>query len=93
MVWRETQPRMFSCADYVHVPHGDRTKLDKKTQKFRFIGYIETVGNYRLKQNCYICHDVIFNESAFKGKSVPLIEEDIKMWRLHLIAHKKRKLL
>ena len=60
---------MFGCAAYVHIPDGERRKLDKKAQKLRFIGYTETAGNFRVwdetKRKCYIRHGVVFNESDF----------------------------
>ena len=40
--------RVFGCIVYVHIPDGDRKKLDKKAQKLRFIGYTETAGNYEV---------------------------------------------
>ena len=70
-LWHGEKPnlehiRVFGCAVYVHVPDGERRKLDKKAQKLRFIGYTDTAGNYRVwdetKRKCYIRHDVIFNE-------------------------------
>ena len=74
-LWHGEKPnlehiRVFGCAVYIHIPDGERRKLDKKAQKLRFIGYTETAGNYRvwdeLKQKCYVRHDVIFNENDFK---------------------------
>ena len=50
-----------------------KKKLDEKAKKLQFIGYTNTVGNYKVwdeaKQKCYIRHDVIFNESDFKRSS------------------------
>ena len=64
---------MFGCTVYVHIPDGDRKKLDKMAQKLRFIGYTETAGNYKVrddkKQKCYVHHDVIFNENDFSTSS------------------------
>ena len=34
--------KVFGCAVYVHVPDGERRKLDRKAQRLRFIGYTET---------------------------------------------------
>ena len=83
--------RVFGCAVYVHVPDGERRKLDKKAQKLRFIGYTKTAGNYRvwdeLKQKCYIRHDVIFNENDFKrsfSTSEPETEESMKDMQISL---------
>ena len=55
--------RVFGCMVYIHIPEGKRKKLDKKSQKLRFIGYMDTTRNYRVWD--YIWHDVIFNESDF----------------------------
>ena len=84
--------RVFGCTVYADIPDGDRKKLDKKAQKLKFIGYTETTGNYRVwdekKRKCYICHDVIFNESDFgkqKEKNVvkpgeePQVELELKI--------------
>ena len=40
--------RVFGYIVYIHIPDGDRKKLDKKAQKLRFIGYTETAGNYKV---------------------------------------------
>jgi len=77
-LWHGERPnleriRVFGCAVCVHVPDGEHRKLDRKAQKFRFIGCTETAGNYRvwdeLKHKCYIRHDVIFNKNVFKRNS------------------------
>ena len=67
---------VFSCIVYIHIPDGDRKKLDKKAQKLRFIGYTETAGNYTVwdgnKQKYYVRHDVVFNENDFsKSQDIP----------------------
>ena len=73
--------RVFGCTVYVHIPDGDRKKLDKKAQKLRFIGYTETAGNYKVwddkKQKCYVRHDVIFNENDFSTSSVTSEQEPV----------------
>ena len=65
--------RVFGCAVYAHIPDGSRRKLDKKAEKFRFIGYTETTGNYRVwdevRQKCFVRHDLIFNETDLKSNS------------------------
>ena len=40
--------RVFGCVVYVHVPDGERKKLDQKVVKLRFIGYTDTTGNYKV---------------------------------------------
>ena len=83
-LWHGEKPnlehiRVFGCAAYVHIPDGERRKLDKKAQKLRFIGYTETAGNFRAwdetKRKCYIRHDVVFNESDFGKSSHPPEQE------------------
>ena len=90
--------RVFGCAVYVHVPDGERRKLDKKAQKFRFVGYTKTTGNYRvwdeLKQKCYIRHDIIFNENDFKrssSTSEPQTEEGTKDVQISLDSHQEEE--
>ena len=65
--------RVFGCAVYAHIPDGSRRKLEKKAEKFRFIGYTETTGNYKVwdevRQKCFIRHDLIFNEADLKSNS------------------------
>jgi transposase InsO family protein len=72
--------RTFGCAVYAHISDGNRRKLDRKAQKFRFIGYTETTENYKVwdeaGQRCYIRHDVIFNENDFGEKSKRLANEE-----------------
>ena len=77
LLWYGKKPnlehiRVFGHVIYSHIPSENRKKLDKKTQKLRFIGYTDTARNYKVwdeeKHKCYIYHDVIFNENDF-GKS------------------------
>ena len=78
LLWYGEKPtlkhiRVFGCVVYIHIPDRNHTKLDKKAQKLRFIGYTTTSTNYKVwdeeKRKCYVCHDVIFNEKDF-GKSI-----------------------
>jgi len=39
--------RVFGCRAFVHVPKDERSKLDKKTRKYIFIGYGEDEFGYR----------------------------------------------
>ena len=40
--------RVFGCMAYAHVPEVERTKLDKKAVKLRFLGYSDNQKGYRL---------------------------------------------
>ena len=61
--------RVFGCTAYAHIPDGQRKKLDKKAEKFRFIGYADCQKDYRLwdseKRKCVVRKDVVFNEMDF----------------------------
>jgi hypothetical protein len=61
--------RVFGCMAYAHVTDEKRRKLDKKAEKFRFVGYASNSKNYRLfddvKKKILIRCDVKFNESDF----------------------------
>ena len=60
--------KVFGCAAYALVPDTDRQKLDKKAEKFRFVGYAEGSKSYRLLSGngkVFIRRDVIFNEVDF----------------------------
>jgi hypothetical protein len=44
--------RVFGCVAYAHIPECQRSKLDKKAGKFRFVGYSHNSNGYRLiKEN------------------------------------------
>ena len=61
--------KVFGCAAYALVPDETRQKLDKKAEKFRFVGYAEGSKSYRLMDangKVFIRRDVIFNEEDFK---------------------------
>ena len=36
---RKPDLRVFGCVAYAHIPDCQRSKLDKKAEKFRFVGY------------------------------------------------------
>ena len=61
--------KVFGCICYTLIPDQQRLKLDKKSQKLRFIGYCTTTKEYRLTDEetsrVYIRRDVRFNESEF----------------------------
>jgi ribosomal protein L12E/L44/L45/RPP1/RPP2 len=70
--------RVFGCDCYMHVPDGDRTKLDKKSKRGIFVGYDAVqrgykVYDYELKK-IIISRDVLFNEDRFTfGRSKQLL--------------------
>ncbi len=40
--------RVFGCMEYAHDHDSGRTKLDKKAEKLRFVGYSTQSKGYRL---------------------------------------------
>jgi hypothetical protein len=70
----------FGCVAYAHVPDELRRKLDKKGQKFIFVGYSEETKGYNMYDHAarkfIISHDVQFVENeAWDGS----IEKTIKI--------------
>ena len=72
--WYSKQPnisqlKVFGYICYALIPDQQRQKLDKKSQKLRFIGYCTTTKRYRLideeTSRVYIRRDVRFNETGF----------------------------
>ena len=72
--WYDRKPdvnhfRVFSCSAYSHVPDVHCQKLDKKAQKFIFVGYSTQAKGYRLFDETtsvvYIRRDVTFTEADF----------------------------
>ena len=61
--------RVFGCMAYAHVLDAQRQKLDKKADKYRFVGYSIQSKGYRLLNEetgkVYVRRDVIFNEQDF----------------------------
>ena len=61
--------KVFGCIAYAHVPDLKRTKLDRKAEKLRFVGYSIQSKGYRLindqTSRVFIRRDVIFNEADF----------------------------
>ena len=60
---------MFGCVAYAHIPDCQRNKLDKKAEKFRFVGYSLNSKGYRLMNEkttkVVISRDVVFNKNDF----------------------------
>ena len=75
-VWSGIKPsvqhlRVFGCDAYVHVPDEKRTKLDPKSKKCMFLGYVEGTKCYRLYN--------VENGSIIKSRDVKFVEcEDSK---------------
>ena len=70
--------KVFGCMAYAHVSDVKRTKLDKKAEKLRFVGYSIQSKGYRLLDEktsvVVICRDVIFNEADF-GHTVVEVQQ------------------
>ena len=70
--------KVFGCMAFAHIPDAQRQKLDKKSEKLRFVGYSIRAKGYRLfdekSQKVVIRRDVIFNETDF-GRQV---ERDVE---------------
>ena len=66
--------KVFGCIAYAHIPDNKRQKLDKKSEKLRFVGYCKESKEYRLldetNSQVVIRHDVIFNEADFGLREV-----------------------
>ena len=70
--WEETKPcvshfRVFGCVAHVHVPNGQRKKLDDKSVKYVMLGTNEESNSYRLydpvKQRIIISRDIVCIEN------------------------------
>ena len=61
--------RVFGCVAYALKPDSERSKMDPKSEKLRFIGYPSNVKGYRLydekKRRVIVRRDVIFNVADF----------------------------
>ena len=59
--------KTFGCICFVHIPKGERQKLDSKSSKGVFIGYASVSEAYRVhdpvKKRTVMARDVEFNES------------------------------
>jgi len=72
--WHDKKPnvkhmRVFVCVAYALKPDSERSKMDPKSEKLKFIGYPSNVKGYRLydekKRRVIVRRDVIFNEADF----------------------------
>jgi len=66
--------RVFGCVAYALKPDNERTKMDARSEKLRFIGYPLRAKGYRLydekKHRVIVRRDVIFNETVFDTNPV-----------------------
>ena len=66
--------KIFGCEAFVHIPKENRTKLDDKSMKCIFLGYVDEDLGYRLwdpvKHKIIRSRDVIFNESEMFKRTV-----------------------
>ena len=66
--------RVFGCVAYALKPDNERTKMNARSEKLRFIGYPLHTKGYRLydekKHRVIVRRDVIFNETVFDMKTV-----------------------
>jgi hypothetical protein len=77
--------KIFGCVAFAHIPKEKRKKLDKKSRKCRFVGYV--VNGYKLwdleARKIIIARDVIFDESVMKIETCGSIEEDDLYYNIH----------
>ena len=61
--------KVFGCIAFAHIPDAQRLKLDKKSDKLRYIRYSKETKGYRLldekTSKVIIRRDVRFNETDF----------------------------
>jgi len=75
--------RIFGCHVYIHVPHEKRSKLDPSGLKRIFVGYSETLKEYRVyvlgHRQIDISRDVTFDEeAAFRRSHKSPADEDVE---------------
>jgi transposase InsO family protein len=89
-VWTGKEPsfthlKVFGCDAYVHVPKENRSKLDKKAEKYIFIGYKDGLKGYKLwnpeTKKVVYSRDVVFREmkDVVKQEVLPSKEESEKI--------------
>ena len=70
--------KIFGCEAFVHIPKENRTKLDDKSMKCIFMGYVDEEFGYRLwdpiKHKIIRSRDVIFNESEMFKRTAGELE-------------------
>ena len=70
--------KIFGCEAFVHIPKGNRTKLEDKSMKCIFLGYVDKDLGYRLwdpvKHIIIRSGDFIFNDSEMFKRLVGEVE-------------------
>ena len=70
--------KIFGCEAFVHIPKENRTKLDDKSMKCIFLGYVDEDLGYHLwdpiKHKIIRSRDVIFNESEMFKRTIGELE-------------------
>ena len=70
--------KMFGCEAFVHIPKENRAKLDDKSMKCIFLGYVDKDFGYHLwdlvKHKIIRSRDVIFNESEMFKRTIGELE-------------------
>ena len=65
--------RVFGCVAYVHIPSGERSKLDLKSRQCIFLGYGKGVKGYKFwdstANKVMISRDVVFDENSMLKRS------------------------
>ena len=54
--------RFFGCDAFVHVPKKKRSKLDNKSKKYIFIGYMDGVKGYKLWN--LVTRKIVYNKDV-----------------------------
>lgn len=64
----------FGFDAYVWVPKGKRTKLDARSERFIFLGYVDGTKGYRFwdptAHKIVINQDVVFNEDSMQKEKL-----------------------
>ena len=77
--------KIFGCEAFVHIPKEKRTKLDNKSMKCIFLGYVDGEFGYRLwdpvKSKVIRSRDGIFNElEMFKKPTCDMKVKKLTDW-------------
>ena len=74
-----THLNIFGCKSYVYIPKEQRSKLDEKSLKFVFLGYVDNELDYQMwdpiKRIIIRSRDVILNE----GKMFTTTDKGVEM--------------
>lgn len=81
--------RVFGCVVYVHIPDGERRKLDAKSRNSIFVGYPEGMKGYKLydpsSQKFIRSRGVVFQERNFHDFGNKQSMTKLKMFLLQSI--------